>query len=1160
MNMYLRHAMLLLLACGCAASAQTNWQGMGPFGGDQFMVKISPQDRNTLFTLSHHALHRSRNAGETWQALHTIDMVNGTYLDLAFKPGALSQIYVATSLGGIWYSPNEGDTWQLRSSGLPIASQQAGTYFTVASVTFAPDGRLFAGLAESSFAGLPTALIYTSTDGGLSWTPHASGISAPLPNRTQLATALVTTDAAGRIWAMVHGSGVYRYNNGTWISANGDLPASGYRGTFLAHDPSNAARALLCTEYGWVFGTTNDGQNWSRLALPTELTGLSTLPLAYTAAIDPNNGNVFWVDVNDAQGALEQPLFRPNPDQLGGAGSYVSVDGGLTWNPRPSFVFRMAIDPTETINNVIPGIGQVFRSKNWYYTAAGLGSFRKSTDGAVEFLIKSDGIRGVLVNTLYSHPSPPPGFGSILFAGAESGLYMTTNEVDNWKRQQAADQTIYSWSFARDPANPNAILYATGHPAWNGPQNRGVYRSNLSCFDGGCTPSQNQILSGVGVWKVLTSPSKPNRIIAACQEAGVQMSENNGTTWTSLTAGMSLPRSVTDILLAGNGDLRMAAFRQSSGNVTANPPQPWQYNPGESGGVYRWDTGLRQWVQMSGLNQAVTDIESAGGSPEKLYAATVDGLYRSTNGTSWQWLSFAETIFDVAVHPLNPDFLYVATGSGVYLSRNGGGQWENISSGLTYPVVYALEISFVDGAIYAATGGNGVWKRGLDNTGGAITISVTPDAGSWSVVSSPPGFGGPSAGVGDLASTSVPTGSYTVSYGALAGYDAPSAQTLNVTQGQTTAFSGAYVRQMGTFSLDVDPPTAAWVLLTYPSDYSGPKNGTGDLAPTAAPVGSYSVDFNPLAGLARPPAQSFSVAKNQLTPLSAVYGALQPERDFDDDGVDDAAVYNPSTSVWTIRSSEAQTPSQSTIGQAGGIPVTGDFDGDGITDAGTYLPATGVWTIQLSSTQTPLVQRWGWSAALPVPANYTGDSRTDIAVYHPASGHWYIRESGSGSLKSRQCGWSEVIPVVADYDGDGVADVAVWHPPTGNWFINESSSGSFLSLTFGGPGNVPAPADYDGDDHTDLAVYAPSTGTWFIRQSTTLTVRQAAWGWSTAYPLPDDYDGDGRDDVAIFDSGTAYWHIQRSSNGTTLNLAPLSTGATPAVNQYQVNRWFGLAP
>jgi photosystem II stability/assembly factor-like uncharacterized protein len=706
-NLHAGLLLILAMLIGSTPASPRSWESLGPEGGDRFMVRISPADPRTIFVVGHHGVHRSRDSGESWVLVNDSEMGRDSFLDIAFFAANPRGVLVAGARTGVWYSPDEGDHWEARGTGLPPVGGD-GDYFPVTSLVQTSSGALMAGLARSPTGEAPPGIVYRSNDLGLTWARHDTGID--VPSATSSAVPLLSRDAAGRVWGMVYGSGVYFYRSGSWRARNANLPTDARNATFLAHDPQDRDRILLGTASSWVWESRDGGVSWARLPLPLELAELTVLPLAYTVVIDPNNMDVVVVRANDSDGSTEHPLFQPSVTQRAGSGLYLSADGGTTWARAPILAFRLAPDPSETIDDPYPGVGVVRRSRTWYGTAGGRQSVYRSSDGFATLETKTKGIQTVWMNDVWVHPAPTPGEGPIVIGAAEAGLFRWNGVAGDWSYTPPAERAIYTWGLAADPSDRDAVLYATGNPAWTRPNLKGVYRLPLSCFDQECTSADNQLLSSTGTWGVATALAWPRRIYAAAQEVGMLVSTDGGAHWVERNAGMTLPASVTDFMLDADGIPRLASFRTSNGQPGADPPQPWAPQYGEPGGVYAFLSSTQRWQPMTAISSAVFHLEVVRDDPLEIYAASSTGVYRLRPPGHWQRISPLMLVNDVAVDPRNRAKIYAATRDGVLLTVDGGAHWSDVSDGLPVPVVYALAFDPAEGSLYAATKGGGIQR------------------------------------------------------------------------------------------------------------------------------------------------------------------------------------------------------------------------------------------------------------------------------------------------------------------------------------------------------------------------------------------------------------------------------------------------------------------
>ncbi len=263
--------------------------------------------------------------------------------------------------------------------------------------------------------------------------------------------------------------------------------------------------------------------------------------------------------------------------------------------------------------------------------------------------------------------------------------------------------------------------------------------------------------------------------------------------------------------------------------------------------------------------------------------------------------------------------------------------------------------------------------------------------------------------------------------------------------------------------------------------------------------------------------------------------------------------------------------------------VSGDYNNDGWDDLATFNPTTGHWKVRLSNNAPVSTSStydrdvaFGWSTTIPVGSfDYDGDGRHDLTIFDSASGRWYIRPSFGVTLGNASgvddrnivFGWSTTIPIGGGkYDSDRFNDLAIYDKSTGRWYIrptNNIAGGNptgvnDLNILFGWGGTLPLPGgDHDHDGRTDIAMYDTASYRWYVRPSMNVTGGNSSGAndWNTLFGGPttvpkdgSDYNNDGWTDICIFDSVTGRWQAMLSGGGSLnvifgwANAIPLAGG------------------
>lgn len=274
---------------------------------------------------------------------------------------------------------------------------------------------------------------------------------------------------------------------------------------------------------------------------------------------------------------------------------------------------------------------------------------------------------------------------------AVGGLFRTVDAGRSWELVDSLDQCQVN-DVAIDPRNPAKIVAGTVF---------GLYRST----NGGTSWRAH---AGNPRWSdvktVRFDPLRPDTIYAIDSEAGFVRSTNGGAAWTVRNAGLPDPRPVLTGLTVSTGEPKTLFLQTLS--VHGAP-------------LYRsLDGGLTWSPAARGLGgRAVNDI-AAGASPPRVYAATYDGLFISTDqGRNWQAAATPLRVPKLLVVPAGGAVIHAADVQGLLKSTNRGRTWEETNRGLPPLFVDGLIVAPANGdVLYASVGmhsldGGATWSR-----------------------------------------------------------------------------------------------------------------------------------------------------------------------------------------------------------------------------------------------------------------------------------------------------------------------------------------------------------------------------------------------------------------------------------------------------------------
>jgi len=391
--------------------------------------------------------------------------------------------------------------------------------------------------------------------------------------------------------------------------------------------PDNPDRLYLGTHDGQLFRSTDGAMTWNRIKPGIGKRGLSIDNLI----IDPRNTQVMYAGTWDTDSSMNSDM-----------GVYKSEDAGVTWkllkDTKSVHIFAVAISPTDSNFLLAGSRNSLLRStnagKDWekistegypdirninsvaidprsndaiyagtnhlpWQTSDGGKTWKRNVTGMVD---DSD-IMGITINQ--NDPK-------LVYVNACSGIYRSTTAGQQWSKIPGIPFSARrTYTLLPHPLQPNVIFAGTSEGLWR-------------AKDGGkrwmLLTSKSTVLRSVVI-----HPDKPNRVIIATDDFGVQISNDLGDNFTD----------------ANNGFINrhILAFMPDSverGRVLASV-----YHDSNAGSVFASNDGGETWVPSAkglGVRDVFTFHQSME-NPSVIYAGTNAGVYRSNDrGASWAFV------------------------------------------------------------------------------------------------------------------------------------------------------------------------------------------------------------------------------------------------------------------------------------------------------------------------------------------------------------------------------------------------------------------------------------------------------------------------------------------------------------------------------------------
>ena len=618
-----------------------------------------------------------------------------------FDPVNHNIIYVGAPSGGIWKSPDAGQTWALLNTDTLV---QIG----VTDIAIDPNNTQHLFIATGDYANQASMSIgvLQSINGGLTW--NTTGLTWTISQGIEI-SRLIMDPLNPAVLLAATNKGIYRTTNSgsTWTEVSTLTQVSS-----MEFMPGSDSVIYACNTR--LYRSVNGGVTWVTAGTGLPTTGLNALAIGVTPA---DNNCVYVLASESAQSSMA------GYNLIGGL--YRSEDSAST------FVLRSVPSQliTQGVYDLTVGVSPI--NKNVLAVGAEASAF--SDDGGLTFKypatdahVDHHDIR-FLPNSASEVYSADDGG---LFVSADSGntwigkgnglnigqIYVVapsgrTSELDMTGRQD--DGTLLQENTTANSLAPgdgtNCVMDPTNDSILYGSIQQGIFARSVDLGHSYILITQNWLsgVNGPSEWVTPFVLDPQTHSTAYIGKDFIYKSENEGSTWQALN---------TPTLSSG-----------VYWHYIAVAPSDPRYIYACSGGrMVRSSNGGLTFVNipLTGNNGTIWSFAVAYNNPKKIWVATSKGVVMSID-TGHTWTNFSTGLpavtsyypYTIACLKNAPGALYLGlhNGGGVYYTDSTITGWVPFGTGLPNTSVENIEISYASGKVRAATYGRDLWECNLNN-------------------------------------------------------------------------------------------------------------------------------------------------------------------------------------------------------------------------------------------------------------------------------------------------------------------------------------------------------------------------------------------------------------------------------------------------------------
>jgi len=656
--------------------------------------------------------------------------IGGRLTCVACDPAAPDRIWVGSAGGGVWFSPDAGQSW--------LAQWHDEDVLNVGALAVDPRNPLllYCGTGEANLSAdsYPGVGVYRTLDGGTTWHLHASADRTGVPRRI----GVIAIDPFDNQHLILGGvgfgevghagdlGGLYQSKDGGLSWSRQTFPAAAnYWCHAVVFDHANRgvvyATITARSPTSGIYKSADGGMTWQLLTRglpPTERFGRTSLAMShsnprvlYAFATDEHssradlllgvfkttNGGNSWTDVAGTHFRNEQQISygntivvhptRPNHVLCGGVDLHLTTDGGKSWThvtkwdaERGSVRYAHADHHGLLMPPARPG--RVYDPND--------GGLDVSTDGGQHWTNRSNG----LAVTMYYDVDVAQSDERALGGGAQDNgtLVTASGRADDYSELLGGDGgwIIYD---PRDAKHVFASYYNLNIFRFHGRRSRDV-----------SPPADEEEKNGIWMAFMEMSPADSNTIFAGSNR--VWRTKDDGETWKAVSPVLD-GSSITAI------------------DISARDPQR-VFVATENGGFFRSLDGGATWsANLAGSlpGHTITRIATSPIDAARLFISMANvghgHVFRSDDGgASWRDVDGGQ-LPDVPhqailVRPDVPTTVWVCGDAGVYASLDEGVTWMNLTRNL--PRVMVVDLVFQEARkwLVAATYGRSVYRLAIE--------------------------------------------------------------------------------------------------------------------------------------------------------------------------------------------------------------------------------------------------------------------------------------------------------------------------------------------------------------------------------------------------------------------------------------------------------------